>query len=671
MIALFWMLTNGTGDLFQSGLNTDFYDSQARALMAGHWWMSPGVLSIEGIVEHHRTYMYYGPVPAVLRMPLLLFTHSLDGKLTGCSMLLAFAVALAFTGRILWKLRDAVAGDRAVSWVEAGLAGAFLVVAGVGSNFLFLASDTIIYHEAEAWGAALAIAAFDFVLSFLLRPRIGAVVAASVFATLSMLTRGSVGAGPVIALGIIGAVVVLATVERRLAGTLSGAVSWIARVAGFDSAPSGALLSAVLVAGLLLPVAAYAAVNEAKFGTLFSLPLNHQVETALSPHRRAVLAANGGNYFSIRYIPTALVAYLRPAGISLTRLFPFVMFPDAVPIVGHVRYDDRDWASSVTASMPLLTLLGIVGLVRLPRLLRAPVVGAIAGTAGVLTIAYIANRYLADFMPLLLLLSAAGFHVLLRWCRTWRWPVRILAAAGLALVCVGSLWTSTGLALVYQRELRPAVPLSERAGFVAFQEQLDQSLFGNPPTHVIRSANALPPPAPAGTLAIIGSCRALYQSAGIGSGWDAVERSGAGGHVAMRVVFPRGPSGRWWPVAANGVAPAGSWLALRSTAPGHYQFGYYFQGESTTFLLGPVFAATAGRSHVIDAVFDPLVHEVSASVDGAPQFELGYFVRANLPLEVGVNHLGGPVAARFPGKVTGLPVRTPICDSLERRLRSR
>ncbi len=688
--ALFWMLTDGTGNLFQSGLNTDFYDAQARALLAGHWWMPSKVLSIEGIVEHHHTYMYYGPVPAILRMPVLLFTHSLDGRLTGASMLLAFAVALVFTARLSWRVRKLVAAERPVSYAEATLAGALMIVVGVGSNFLFLASDTIIYHEAEVWGAALAIAAFDFVVALLIDPRVRWAALACLFATLSMLSRGSVGVGPVVALAGVTFVVAVATLESRFSGehsaspAISDRLGWLL---GVESPPEGVGLTAVLAVCVMVPLAAYAAINEIKFGTLFSLPLDKQVETMISPHRRAVLAANGGSLFGIKFIPTALMAYLRPDAIAVTRLFPFLMFPRAATVIGHLRYDDRDWASSIPASMPMLSFLGLVGLggvfwprrravatsgafsrPALPRLLRIPVLGAAAGTVGVLTIAFIANRYLADFMPLLILCAVAGFHLTIRFLRSHGVALKSAAAALLALVMLAGLWSSTALALVYQRELRPAVPLSQRAGFVGFQESLDRSLFGNPPTNVLRVAT-LPRPRPAGTLAIIGNCEALYQSAGIMSGWDAIERSEAAGHFKMRVTFPAGPTGVWWPVLSNGVPGASSWLALRSTAPGEYQFGYLFEGSGKTFLLGPAFAASAGRSHVIDAVLDSIIREVSANVDGTPQYELGYFVRGNRPIYVGANPFGGRVAAHFPGGVTELPVTTPICHSLLARFR--
>ena len=68
---------------------------------------------------------------------------------------------------------------------------------GAGSVLTFLASVGWVYHEAELWGAALAIAAFDLIVAYTIAPARRELVLASLFTTLAFLSRGSVGAGPV------------------------------------------------------------------------------------------------------------------------------------------------------------------------------------------------------------------------------------------------------------------------------------------------------------------------------------------------------------------------------------------------------------------------------------------------------------------------------------------
>ncbi|MHB1786812.1 MAG: hypothetical protein ACYCS7_11830, partial [Acidimicrobiales bacterium] len=203
LLAFAWMVTGGTFDFFDKYQFSNFYDVQARALLHGHWDMPANVLSIEGIRIGGRTYMYYGPVPALLRIPVLVFTHSLDGRLTSVSLLVAFALALFFVSRLSWKVRRLVRGDEPVGRWEAAGAGVFVAVVGLGTVLFYLASRVVVYHEAELWGAALALGAFDAIVDFLMAGGRGALTGAAVLATLAMLTRGSVGAGPVVALGLV------------------------------------------------------------------------------------------------------------------------------------------------------------------------------------------------------------------------------------------------------------------------------------------------------------------------------------------------------------------------------------------------------------------------------------------------------------------------------------
>src|ERR1700728_2485454 len=213
-----WLVTDESMNLFRSTPFSNFYDVQARALLHGHWNMPPLVLWVEGIKTAGRTYMYYGPVPALLRIPVLLITSRLDGRLTEVSLLIAFVVTLVFVSRLSWKLRLVVRGAEVLSWGEAALAGVWTAVIGLGSVFLFLSGSIQVYHEAELWGAALTLGAFDAIFGFVLRPSRWRVVGAGALATLSIMTRGSVGAGPVAALGLLAAGHGAVALWRRFSG---------------------------------------------------------------------------------------------------------------------------------------------------------------------------------------------------------------------------------------------------------------------------------------------------------------------------------------------------------------------------------------------------------------------------------------------------------------------
>ena len=89
--------------LRQSIFQSNFFDLQARAMFHGHLSMPNGTLGIEGFVHDGKTYTYFGLFPSIIRMPILLVTSSLDGKLTPSYVLLGmvfdrlvrFAPALA------------------------------------------------------------------------------------------------------------------------------------------------------------------------------------------------------------------------------------------------------------------------------------------------------------------------------------------------------------------------------------------------------------------------------------------------------------------------------------------------------------------------------------------------------------------------------------------------
>lgn len=662
--AFAWMVTGGTFDFLGRYQFSNFYDAQARALLHGHWDMPAGVLSIEGIRIGARTYMYYGPVPAVLRMPVLIFTHSLDGRLTSISMLVAFALALLFISRLSWKIRSLVRGAEPVGQGEALAAGLFVVVAGLGSVLFFLASRVVIYHEAEMWGAALALGAFDFLVGFLMRPSGRTLAWAGILATLAILTRGSVGAGPVAAIGLVLVLHLGRWTRHRQTRFLAG-----------------------LALACAVPVVLYVAINFVKFHTLFSLPLDKQVFTPLSPSRQAALAANGGSLFGAKFIPTGLLAYLRPDALSVGRLFPFFNFPGPATVLGHVRYDTLDFASSVTDTMPVLFLLGLVGLGATfrprshPRLglLRLPMIGAAVGTIGVFAIAYVANRYLADFMPLVILAALVGQHVALSRCVAdrvesgsgsclvtpqWRRIMAPVVGTVLCLLGLFGMWANFSLGLFYQRQLAPTVPQPVRAGFVSFQQSLDQHLFGRPPVGV-GSGSSLPRVGPEGQLFIVNDCAGLYQSNT--NEWKAVERTNADGHYRLRVTFPNAPAGTRQPLLVNGSPGQGDFLAVHFLGHGNVDFSYLFQAPGAQWFDGAPFHIRAGRTYTLDATLDARIHEISVAVDGQSRYDITYYVRPSSPVTVGARSIPGPTTERFGGYIESEPIATPICTSLAKR----
>ena len=690
-----WLVTGGTFQFFQSVPFSNFYDVQARSWLRGTWSMPANVLSIEGIRTDGRTDMYYGPVPSLLRLPVLIFTHRFDGRLTEPSLLIAFLIALIFASLLSWRIRGLVRGPAEVSRLEAGLTAVLVVVIGLGSVFFFLGSTAMVYEEAEMWGAAFALGAFFALLGFLDRPSASRLVATGVLTTLALLTRGSVGAGPMVAIGL-AAVVYLCTALAARAPRWGQRSRQLARAFGVRVAELPGRFGVGLLLAMGIPLALYVAINEIKFDTLFSIPINHQVITYESAHRRAVLAANGESLFGLKFVPTNLLQYARPDALTVTRLFPWVFFPGKALVLGHLLYDTRDWTSSVPASVPVLFLLAVVGVVVVYRparsrspvdatmsageltavsepsvalritALRLPLVGAAAGTAGILTIWFIAERYLADVMPLLLLAALAGWHFVFSHRRVPR-TARVVVVVVLAMLALFELWTTFSISLFYQRELGPVVTIPQRAGLVAFQQQVDRSLFGGPPTGV-RFVSRLPDRASALDLAVVGNCAAVYQRDG--NSWQPVEL-GQGAAVRLEVDFPHTSRGRRQPLLVTGGDSPQDVVAVTWEGGDHYRFSYRFAHSlfgkpAPGWFAGPTVVVTPGRPHQVQVDLDTHNAEVFITVDGAPALSLRGLVAPPVAVRLGSAPPSIATTPAFAGRISPVPVPTPICHELER-----
>jgi len=709
--AFAWMVTGGTFRFFRSVPFSNFYDVQARSLLHGTWSMPASVLTIEGIRTGGRTFMYYGPVPALLRLPVLLCTHRLDGRLTEPSLLTAFLVALVFSSLLSWRIRRIIRGPVEVSDREAILTAGLIMVIGLGTVFLFLGSTAQVYEEAELWGAAFTLGALYALVGFLERPSAKGLVSTGMLATLAMLTRGSVGIGPLVAMGL-AAVIYLLVWMSGVAPRWRPTARMLTRVSGIRTTDAPGRCGLGLLTAMGVPLALYVTINEVKFGTPFSIPLNRQVLTFENAHRRAALAANGGSLFGLKFLPTNLLQFIRPDALTVTRVFPWIFFPGKALVLGNVLYSTRDWTSSIPASMPVLFLLALLGLLAVCRpvphrprptarsmegstgagttgpsepalaaetaspgitVLRLPLLGSAAGTGGILIIGFIAERYLADAMPFLVLAALAGWHSFLRQGTGSRMDsapraVRRLAAALLAGLALFEVWTTFSLSLFYQRELGPVVTIPQRAGMVAFQDRVNQWLLGGPVTDV-RFVSKLPLHAAPLDLAVVGDCAAVYQFDG--NTWQPVELGGRGGALLLDVTFPRTDLGRRQPLVVTGGSSPQDVVAVAWEGGDRYRFSYYFAG-SKFFGIGRRWYTEAavtvppGPNRVqMDLVTG--LGQVYITVGGSPAFSLLYPVAPPADVRLGTAPPGIPTTPQFAGSIRSLAVPTPICNELERR----
>ena len=658
--AFYWMVNAGRLNPFHTERFGNFYDIQAHSLLDFRWNVPAKQVAFEGFLIHGKTYLYFGPVPALLRMPVLALTDSLDGRLTQVSMLAAFAVALVFLTRLSWRIRSLVRGDAAVTRLELWAVGGYVFLVATGSVLLFLASRAFVYHETELWGAALALAAYDAILGFLAEPSRKWIVLAGLWSSAAFLTRATVGAGPVVALGTLLAVLVL----RRLSIRLGGPARWLGVP---DDADGRSSLIWWLAAAVAVPVVLYAYVNYSRFGSFFGLPLDHQVYSRINPARQRALADNGGSLFGVKFVPTQVVQLFRPDALRVDSLFPWITFPGPASVIGGVTFDTRDWASSIPAAMPALTLLGLVGVVAVVRrtgaaAVRVPLVGAVAGGLATLTIAFVANRYMSDLLPAIVLVSLVGLHVLLgavaRGARA-AWT-RVVAVAVVVLAVV-SLWINFALAFSYQRALFPN-EASERAGYIGFQQDLDDLVPGGPRGSVRTGGPDLPEKRSVGDLFVLGDCGGLYWTDS--REWFAVERANGAGHYRLRVRFPDVTSGEE-PLLGIGTDADQNVLRVRYLPNGKARFVL-----ESRVAPGPLVSAPQriepGRADLLDVTVDNRIGTVRVKLDGHQALDaITFLVPGN---EATIGGTANPDDLnRFTGTIQELPVRTPLCDRVRER----
>ena len=378
---------------------------------------------------------------------------------------------------------------------------------------LWLSSEALVYHEAELWGAALALAGFDRVVAWWSTRRGLDLLGAGALAAVALSARPSSGMGPALALG--GLAVVLAVQrEWRLGAWALGAAA--------------------------VPFLLYACVNLVRFGVPLSTPFDRQVLNEFSADRRAALADNGGTLFGLKFVPTALVQYLRPDTIEPRALLPWLSWAAPADLIGDVTFDTVDRSASLPVVAPRVARrLGVrrgrdgapphrssVGGVdgsrrgrRAPdaghRLHRAALPRGFRATARPRSGARCAGR------------SPPGRR------RSRRRAGGVLAGA--VVLGVVGLVTNAGMA-VLARNLYLLPDVDARRDFVALQYAVHDVLGSGAPD--VQRVERVGEVGPDGAIAIVGDCDAVYRSDG--ATWRLLELRPGG---AQRVVVEGAATG--------------------------------------------------------------------------------------------------------------------------------
>src|SRR5436189_3417934 len=150
---LLWVFTTTDGgQVFVKEVLGGAYDSQAEHFLRGDVDVDAEAIGHEATIVNDHVRMYFGPFPALLRMPLNFLYPTGHGKWSRISGFCAGAIFLfALAGLVRMALRSPPLSSRARNW----LGNACVIGFVFGSPLLLLLGNLSIYDEAIIWGLAL------------------------------------------------------------------------------------------------------------------------------------------------------------------------------------------------------------------------------------------------------------------------------------------------------------------------------------------------------------------------------------------------------------------------------------------------------------------------------------------------------------------------------------
>ncbi len=605
-----WILWSDWGPvdpLRESIFQSNFFDLQARAMFHGHLSLPNGALGIEGFVHDGRTYTYFGLFPSIIRMPILLVTSSLDGKLTVSSMLIAWLLTGLFSSLLLWRVRYLVRGDCAMGRTEATAYGVLMATIMGGTVWMLLASIPYVFNEDIAWSICLTVASIFALLGVMERPSWSRVIASGLLILCANFDRATTGWACVVGAGLISV--------------------WF--LLGLGGQENRRWFVPVLAAGLI-PLFMGCAFNYAKFGVPFGVPITDQVWSHVNAYRQRFLLANHNSEVGTVYAPTNIATYFRPDNLSISRVFPFITLPTSPPkALNGVLFDKLYRTASVPASTPLLFLLSIWGLVTAFRpkavgkvaLTRLLLVAAASAGAALMLWGYIGPRYLGDFVPFLALASAVGMADIFRRLEGRRRRVRLSALGVIGLVALFSIAANIGMGIVPNEEWTS----TQAVNYVSAQKAVSD-LTGHPLQGRVVRGTSLPPWAPAGQLYVIGHCSGLYISNGESystvpsqqytrTTWLTVQLGRPFQHnFRLTVNVPRTTTRESVPLLKTG-----KYTATAIETPISQQLvdmTFAITGGPKKLVEAASFVVNTGTTHAVVVTTDPVKHALGVQMDG-------------------------------------------------------
>lgn len=392
-----WLLTRGTFDIFGAEPLGLTFNSMLDHMLRGRWDVDPAAIGFEAFIRNGRTYAYFGPFPALLRLPLLLVPHRLLPDWHGLQverLSCWLAIMLGIIAQHAAVIRALADAPDAVG--RALIAPLVVVCAMSGAPMLLALKGALLYHEPILWAWALAMLFVSVALPTVRAtdpPSWQRLCVMAACAGFCLLARSTTGAGLILALGLL-----LARTLLRPGNELS----WWRRGLRPEVWRPGLVLGSFLaLTGL---------VNLERWGNpLTFADLRLQTIIIVNyPDRVARLQRHG--LFDPHRLDIGLLYYLFPVWTQhLNRVVPLqARLADLYDAVEQP-------ASSLLLTDPawcLLSLLGAMVIIRRRATIDEALMAGGLSLAPVLMLTawYLAFRYRIEFAPLLVALSCIGLR---------------------------------------------------------------------------------------------------------------------------------------------------------------------------------------------------------------------------------------------------------------------
>jgi len=450
-----WLVTQGEFRFFYPEEFGSFYDYQAASLLQGRLDVPDVALAGEAFLFGGKIYGYFGPTPALLRLPFIICDVAF-GELSRAFLVVYFLACLT-AAYLLLRQAYRFCGNSAE---PAGhIIVLFLGSAGLGSTLFFLGSRAYIYHEAIMGGAAFALFAVYFALRYLSDCAGRWWWWALICGIFSLHARPPTG---LFALTLLGCVSIFHIFSLRRQPRLTPLLR-----------PIG--VGVLCVIGVLT----FNGLSYLKFQTFEGAPLRYS-----RPYDTERLAKIDGRSFHASNLPSGVYTYLIRPNLHVEPTFPWIYHGAATPphFFADAKIDLAEHTNSLPFAMPSLFALAMVGCAarcRHTSLRHASLIVGLAAlpmSLALFSAVATSHRYTGDFVPFLICAAAFGLAVIAAAPPRWRYLLHSVVALLTALAILQTF----AVTLHFQRHLVWGVAEPIRENYQRLRHNID-GLFHRSP----------------------------------------------------------------------------------------------------------------------------------------------------------------------------------------------